>query len=86
MTVALLALNRYVEMRSPWLADVLFRGQRCWLWLLGPLFYGLLGTTSWDLPLIYNTEWSVYLFQINMEEGSAVVGHWGGASEICRDF
>lgn len=78
MTVAILALNRLVEIRSQWLADVLFRGRRCWLWLLGPLLYGLLGTTSWDVPLIYNTEWSVYLFNINMEDGAVVVGLLSG--------
>lgn len=68
MTVVLLALNRYIELRSASTADRLFGGGRCWLWLVPPVVYGLALSSSADLPVIYNSVWSVYLFQIDLRE------------------
>lgn len=62
MAGVLLAFNRLVDMKWPRLGDRLFAGGRTWLWLLGPVAYGVLAASSIDLPPIYNSVWSVYLF------------------------
>jgi len=75
MTGVLLAFNRYIELKSPQLADRLFFGRRLWLWLAIPVTYGLV-LSSIDLPPIYNSVWSVYFFQIDMREGAVPVNDW----------
>src|SRR4051812_22780899 len=60
---ALLAFNRYVELRSSSLAERLFAGNKCWLWLMGPLLYGIALSTSIDVPPIYNSVSSVFFSQ-----------------------
>lgn len=73
MTVVTLAVNRYLELRSSELCTRLFNGNKCWLWLLPPMFYGLCLSSSIDLPMIYNSEWSAYMFQIDLRPGAPLV-------------
>jgi hypothetical protein len=73
MTGALLAFNRYVEIRSPRLAKRLFHGNRCWLWLMGPVSYGIILSSNLDIPTIYNSVWSGFLFAIDVREGAYLV-------------
>jgi len=74
MAAVLLAFNRYMEMKSSHLARQLFSNTRMRLWLLLIPLYGLLMSGgAWDLPPIYNSEWSVFLFQIDLRTGAAPV-------------
>ena len=68
MMVTLLAFNRYVEVCNPPVAERLFSGNRSWWWLLAPVLYGLALSTSVDVPPIYNSQWSVFLFEIEPRE------------------
>src|SRR6185437_16115577 len=72
----LLAFNRYVELKSPQIADRLFYGRRLWFWLAIPATYGIVLSSSVDLPPIYNSVWSVYFFQIDLREDAAPVNDW----------
>jgi hypothetical protein len=50
----MLAVNRAVELLAPaWFADALFKGWRCWLWLLVPNFYGLY-VLVFEKPVFFN--------------------------------
>uniref|UniRef100_A0A915PDR5 Battenin n=1 Tax=Meloidogyne floridensis TaxID=298350 RepID=A0A915PDR5_9BILA len=42
LSAILLALNRCVEISMPSIGERLFRGYKTWLWMLLPLFYGIL--------------------------------------------
>lgn len=83
MTGVMLALNRYIELKSPVVAERLYSGKRVWLWFLGPITYGIVGSSSLDLPPIYNSMWSVYLFQIDFREDAAPVNDWFCFSNSC---
>jgi len=83
MTGVMLALNRYIELKSPVLAEKLYAGKRLWLWFIGPITYGIVGSSSLDLPPIYNSVWSVYLFQIDFREEAAPVNDWFCFSNSC---
>jgi hypothetical protein len=74
--MAVLALNRYIELKWPFMATKLFSGNRCWLWLVPCFIYGLVGTTDWDLPTIWNSVHLVYLFQIYFAADSPPVTDW----------
>jgi Serpentine type 7TM GPCR chemoreceptor Srt len=72
----LLAFNRYIELTRPHVGRRLFAGNRTWWWMLLPVIYGVLGSSSVDLPPIYNSVWFVYLFQITLSKGAAPVVNW----------
>jgi len=74
--VVVLALNRLIELKSSPLARRLFSGRRCWLWLIPPVVYGVVGTTDWDLPTIWNSIYLVYLFEIDFHADSPPVTDW----------
>lgn len=71
MAAILLALNRYVEIKSSQMARRLFSNESMHLWLVLILVYGVfMGMGAWDLPPIYNSVYSVFLFQIDLREGA----------------
>ena len=41
-----------------------------------PILYGIIGSTSIDLPPIYNSVWSTFLFQIALSPGVPPVTNW----------
>jgi len=75
-TCVVLALNRCVEIHSQDHARVLFNGYRVYLWLIPTLLYGFLFTTTLVVPPIYNSEWSVYYFQIDFSPEAEPVTNW----------
>ena len=76
MTCVILATNRCIEIHSSKQANELFKGNRVWLWLIAPLVYGFLFSTLLDVPPVYNSVWSVYLFQIDFSPGAKPVTDW----------
>jgi Serpentine type 7TM GPCR chemoreceptor Srt len=84
MTGVLLGLDRYIELKWPNLGKRLFSGNRTWYWLSLPLLYGISGSSAIDLPPIYNSVWSSFLFQIDLSEGAPTVTDWYCfANSIC---
>uniref|UniRef100_A0A915ELI5 7TM GPCR serpentine receptor class x (Srx) domain-containing protein n=1 Tax=Ditylenchus dipsaci TaxID=166011 RepID=A0A915ELI5_9BILA len=74
--IVLLALNRCIEIHSPKYAQLLFSGNRVWLWTIPIFFYGAAYSTSTDLPVIYNSVYSVFFFQIDFRAGAPTVHNW----------
>uniref|UniRef100_A0A915DQK4 ABC-2 type transporter domain-containing protein n=1 Tax=Ditylenchus dipsaci TaxID=166011 RepID=A0A915DQK4_9BILA len=69
ISVVILALNRCIEIHSIDLADRLFGGRKAYLWMISPWIYSvLIFSTTIDIPPIYNTVWSVYLFRIDFRD------------------
>uniref|UniRef100_A0A915D9Z5 Glucosylceramidase n=1 Tax=Ditylenchus dipsaci TaxID=166011 RepID=A0A915D9Z5_9BILA len=73
MTCVILAINRCIEMNSRRTAETLFNGNRVWIWMIAPLVYGIIFSSSLDLPPIYNSVWSVYMFQIDWQPGAPLL-------------
>jgi len=76
MTGVMLALNRLIELKWPDHAEQLYGGWRTWLSLIPVFLYCFVGSTSIDLPSIYNSYYSVYLFQIDLREGAVPINNW----------
>jgi hypothetical protein len=72
----LLGLSRYIDIKWPKTGRVLFKGRRTWYWLTLPIVYGTIGASSIDLPPIYNSVWSTFLFQIDLNPGAPPVTDW----------
>lgn len=73
MSCVILALNRCIEIHSYRRAEILFGGRRIWYWLTAIVVYGLIFSSSLDIPPIYNSEYSVFFFQIDLSPGSTPV-------------
>ncbi|KAI1717451.1 serpentine type 7TM GPCR chemoreceptor srt domain-containing protein [Ditylenchus destructor] len=71
-----LALNRCIEVYSKNKADSLFGGHRVWFWSIPVLLYAALFSSNYDVPPIYNSVWSCYLFQIDFRPGAPPVMDW----------
>uniref|UniRef100_A0A915E2Y3 7TM GPCR serpentine receptor class x (Srx) domain-containing protein n=1 Tax=Ditylenchus dipsaci TaxID=166011 RepID=A0A915E2Y3_9BILA len=77
ISVVTLALNRCIEIHSIDLADRLFGGRKAYLWMIPPWIYSLIMFSSTiDMPPIYNTVWSVYMFRIDFRDGAPPVIDW----------
>jgi hypothetical protein len=75
-TGVLLGLSRYIDLKWPETGRVLFEGRRTWYWLMLPIIYGIIGASSIDIPPIYNSVWSTFLFQIGLSPGAPPVTDW----------
>jgi len=72
----LLGLSRYISLKCPTLGSALFSGRRTWYWILLPIAYGIMGSSAIDLPPIYNSVWSSFLFQVSLSPGVPPVTDW----------
>uniref|UniRef100_A0A915E4I5 Uncharacterized protein n=1 Tax=Ditylenchus dipsaci TaxID=166011 RepID=A0A915E4I5_9BILA len=76
MSVVILALNRCIEIHSVEVADRLFAGKKAYLWMIPPWIYAFIFASTIDIPPIYNTVWSVYMFKIDFRDGAPPVIDW----------
>ncbi|KAI1699750.1 serpentine type 7TM GPCR chemoreceptor srt domain-containing protein [Ditylenchus destructor] len=83
ISCVILALNRCVEIYSEKMADKLFGGQRAWFWSIPVLTYGALFSSNYDIPPIYNSVLSGYLFQIDFRPGAPPVHDWVCVANSC---
>lgn len=86
MTGVMLALNRLIELKWPDLGVRLYGGNRTWFWLLPIFLYGLLTSIAIDLPSVYNSYYTVYIFQIDLREGAESITKWlwfGNSVWVC---
>ncbi|KAI1709737.1 serpentine type 7TM GPCR chemoreceptor srt domain-containing protein [Ditylenchus destructor] len=72
-SAVILALNRCIDVYSKNAAEKLFGGNRVWFWAAPVLFYAAMFSSDYDVPPIYNSVWSCYLFQIDFRSGSPPV-------------
>ncbi|KAI1717452.1 serpentine type 7TM GPCR chemoreceptor srt domain-containing protein [Ditylenchus destructor] len=75
-SAVILALNRCIDVYSKNVAEKLFGGNRVWFWAVPVLFYAALFSSDYDVPPIYNSVWSCYLFQIDFRPGSPPINDW----------
>ncbi|KAI1692369.1 serpentine type 7TM GPCR chemoreceptor srt domain-containing protein [Ditylenchus destructor] len=73
ISCVILALNRCIEIYSRMMAEKLFGGKRVWFWAIPVFGYGALFSSDYDVPPIYNSVLSAYLFQIDFRPGAPPV-------------
>ncbi|KAI1733207.1 serpentine type 7TM GPCR chemoreceptor srt domain-containing protein [Ditylenchus destructor] len=75
-SAVILALNRCIDVWSKNAANALFGGNRVWLWSVPVITYAVLFSSDYDVPPVYNSVWSCYLFTIDYRPGAPPVNDW----------